>query len=253
MELTTDNIRIRLGKTDILRGIDLQARPNQLTGIIGPNGSGKSTLLKCVYRVLQADAGAVYIDGEPLQAMRMKTSARKMAVLAQHSPMTFDFTVQSLVLLGRAPHKKALERDDAADYEKVGAALTAVEMDGYEMRYVSTLSGGERQRVLLARALAQDTPILILDEPTNHLDVKHQLQIMRICKSSGKTVVAAIHDLNVAAMFCDWVYAMKDGCIIAEGRPAELFTGAFIERLFEVPAQVIPDANGRPRIFFEPC
>lgn len=251
MELTTDNIRITLGRADILHGIDIEARPNQLTGIIGPNGSGKSTLLKCIYRVLEADAGDIYLDGAPIRTMRMRASARKMAVLAQHSPMAFDFTVQSLVLLGRAPHKKALERDGAADYEKVAAALAAVGMDGYEARYISTLSGGERQRVLLARALAQDTPILILDEPTNHLDVKHQLQIMRICKSSGKTVVAAIHDLNVAAMFCDWIYAMKDGRIIESGRPRDLLTGAFIERLFEVPAQVIADAGGRPRIFFE--
>ena len=158
MQITTEDIRVSFQAKEILKGISIETRNKELVGIIGPNGSGKSTLLKCIYRVLKADSGAVYLDGEELYSMNAKSSARKMAVVAQHNYYNFDFSVREVVLMGRAPHKKALERDNATDYKIVEEALKTVQMEKFADRSFSTLSGGEQQRVILARALAQKTP-----------------------------------------------------------------------------------------------
>ena len=163
MKITTEDIQVGFHARQILKGISIESKDKELVGIIGPNGSGKSTLLKCIYRILKPDAGAVYLDGEELHSMSVKSSARKMAVVAQHNYYNFDFTVREVVLMGRAPHKKALERDNAKDYRIVEEALKTVQMDAFADRTFSTLSGGEQQRVILARALAQQTPALILD------------------------------------------------------------------------------------------
>ncbi len=152
--------------------------------------------------------------------------------------------------MGRAPHKKALERDNAEDYRIVEAALETVGLSGFADRSFSTLSGGEQQRVILARALAQQTPCLILDEPTNHLDITHQLQMMRIVKNLDVTVLSAVHDLNIAAMFCDRIYAIQDGQIVGEGTPEELFTPGFIREIYDVEAEVVKDSRGQMHILF---
>ena len=193
-------IESTLNGNHILKGVSLQAGDRELVGVIGPNGSGKSTLLKCIYRVLQPTGGAVYLDGKPLSAHTFRESARKVAVVAQHNYYNFDFSVRDVVLMGRSPHKRALERDNAGDFRIVEEALEKVGMLGFANRSFSTLSGGEQQRVILARALAQQTPCLILDEPTNHLDIKYQLQLMDLVRGLDRTVIAAVHDLNIAAM-----------------------------------------------------
>ena len=167
---------------------NLTVRSHSVHALMGENGAGKSTLLKCIYRILKPDAGAVYLDGEELHSMSVKSSARKMAVVAQHNYYNFDFTVREVVLMGRAPHKKTLERDNAKDYRIVEEALKTVQMDAFADRTFSTLSGGEQQRVILARALAQQTPALILDEPTNHLDITHQIMLMELVKKLNVTV-----------------------------------------------------------------
>ena len=173
MDIRVEALQAVLGGTQILRGVELQVGQRELVGVIGPNGSGKSTLLKCIYRVLKPTGGAVYLDGKRLEGYSYKQSARQVAVLAQHNYYNFDFSVQDVVMMGRAPHKRALERDNARDYQIVAQALETVGMSAFAQRSFSTLSGGEQQRVILARALAQDTPCLILDEPTNHLDIKY--------------------------------------------------------------------------------
>ena len=188
------------GGNDILRGVSLEVEPNEFVGIIGPNGSGKSTLLKCIYRVLKPQAGIVKLDGTDIRELSYKKSAQSIAVLAQHNYYNFEFSVQDVVLMGRSPHKRAMERDNAQDYAIVAQALETVGMADMAKRSFSTLSGGEQQRVILARALAQQTPCLILDEPTNHLDITYQLELMDIVQGLGRTVVAAIHDLNIAAI-----------------------------------------------------
>ena len=178
MDIRTEGVQAVLGGSAILKGVDIQVGQRELVGIIGPNGSGKSTLLKCIYRVLKPTGGAVLLDGRDLDQYSYRESARRIAVVAQHNYYNFEFSVQDVVMMGRAPHKRALDRDNADDFRLVAEALELVGMSGFARRSFSTLSGGEQQRVILARALAQQTPCLILDEPTNHLDIKYQLELM---------------------------------------------------------------------------
>ncbi len=250
MQITTEQLRAVLGSAEILKGIDLQINDKEFVGVIGPNGSGKSTLLKCVYRVLSPTGGAIYLDGQELHTYRVNESARKIAVVAQHNYYNFDFSVKEVVLMGRAPHKRALERDNAQDYRIVRDALKTVGMESFEDRSFSTLSGGEQQRIILARALAQQTPCLILDEPTNHLDIKYQLQLMDIVKGLNRTVISAIHDLNIAAMYCDRLYVLKKGEIVAQGTPKEILTPELIREIYEVDAELYTDYQGQIHILY---
>jgi iron complex transport system ATP-binding protein len=176
--------------------------------------------------------------------MTVRSSAKQLAVMAQHSVYNFDFKVREVVFMGRSPHKKMLERDNARDYEIVRNALDKVHMLEAADREFSTLSGGEQQRVILARALAQQTECLILDEPTNHLDITYQLSLLKILKQQNMTICAAMHDLNLAAMFCDEIYIMKDGKIQAYGTPKEVLTAEMIAKVYEVDAEVAEDKNG---------
>lgn len=252
MEIRTDALHAMLGGTEILHGIDFTAGDRSLVGVIGPNGSGKSTLLKCIYRVLKPSEGAVFVDGQPLSEYRVRDSAKKIAVLAQHNFYNFEFTVQDVVLMGRAPHKRALERDSAADFKIVHEAMERVGVAPLRDRLFSTLSGGEQQRVLLARALAQQTPCLILDEPTNHLDIKYQLELLDLVRSLDRTVIAAIHDLNIAAMYCDTIFVMQSGHIVAAGAPRDVLTRSLIRSVYEVDADVFTDSDGLLRVLFYP-
>lgn len=252
MKIAAEQLHAVLGRREILKGVDMEAGDREFIGVIGPNGSGKSTLLRCIYRVLSPAQGAVYIDSRPLSEYRPKDSARKIAVVAQHNYYNFDFTVQDVVLMGRAPHKRALDRDTAEDYALVREALETVGMSAFAERSFSSLSGGEQQRVILARALAQQTPCLILDEPTNHLDIKYQLQLMDIVKALDRTVIAAIHDLNIAAMYCDRLYAVQDGLIVAAGTPDEVLTPERIRTLYEVDAEAMRDRTGLLHILYHP-
>ena len=252
MKLEAKDIEAVLGGTPILRGVSLEVDHNDFVGIIGPNGSGKSTLLKCIYRVLKPQAGIVRLDGTDIRELSYKKSAQTIAVLAQHNYYNFEFSVQDVVLMGRSPHKRTMERDNAQDYAIVAQALETVGMSDMAKRSFSTLSGGEQQRVILARALAQQTPCLILDEPTNHLDIKYQLQLLDIVKGLGRTVISAIHDLNIAAMYCTWLVVMKDGQVITQGTPRQVLTPELIREVYEVEATVSTDAQGILRILYYP-
>ena len=250
MKIEALGIQLSYGSKEILKNVTVVAEDNQFVGIIGPNGSGKSTLLKCVYRVLKPGQGCVRLDGENLNNMSVRSSARKMAVVAQHNYYNFDFSVTEVVLMGRSPHKNMLERDNARDYEIVREALRIVGMEAFAERNFSTLSGGEQQRVILARALAQQTPSLILDEPTNHLDITHQLQLLKIVKGFRATVLSAIHDLNIAAAFCDKIYVLKSGEIVGQGTPRQVLTPQFIRDIYQVEAEVTEDSRGQMHILF---
>ena len=252
MQVETCDIQCVLNANRILKGVSMRAGERETVGVIGPNGSGKSTLLKCIYRILRPSGGAVKLDGKDLLDYTTKESARILAVVAQHNYYNFDFSVQDVVLMGRAPHKRALDRDNAEDYRIVAQALETVGMTAFAQRSFSTLSGGEQQRVILARALAQQTPCLILDEPTNHLDIQYQLQMMDLVRSLDRTVITAVHDLNIAAMYCDRLYALKDGKIVGQGTPEELLTPAFIREIYEVDAEVYQDKRGILRILYYP-
>ena len=252
MKLEAKDIEAVLGGNAILRGVSLEVEPNEFVGIIGPNGSGKSTLLKCIYRVLKPQAGIVELDGTDIRELSYKKSAQSIAVLAQHNYYNFEFSVQDVVLMGRSPHKRAMERDNAQDYAIVAQALETVGMADMAKRSFSTLSGGEQQRVILARALAQQTPCLILDEPTNHLDITYQLELMDIVQGLGRTVVAAIHALNIAAMYCTRLFVMEKGQLVASGTPEKVLTPELIRQVYGVKAKVFRDEAGILRIQYYP-
>lgn len=252
MHIQTKDVEAVLSGNHILKGVSIEASAQDFIGVIGPNGSGKSTLLKCVYRVLQPTGGAVFLDGKPLKEYPVRQSAKRIAVVAQHNYYNFDFSVKDVVLMGRAPHKRALDRDNAEDYRIVEESLDTVGMLPFASRSFSTLSGGEQQRVILARALAQQTPCLVLDEPTNHLDINYQLQLMDIVKGLNRTIISAVHDLNIAAMYCTRIYVMQRGRIVASGPPEEVLTPDLIRKVYEVEAEVYRDNAGILRILYQP-
>jgi len=250
MNIQTDNIQVSFGSKTILQDISLDLRDKEFVGIIGPNGSGKSTFLKCLYRVLQPNHGKIFFDGTEMSSLSHRDTALKMAVVAQHSTVNFDFSVLEMVLMGRSPYKGLLDRDQIDDYEIARHALAQVGLSDFESRNFNTLSGGEQQRVILARALAQRTECLVLDEPTNHLDIKYQLELMTIVKRLDATVVAAIHDLNLAAIYCDRLIALKDGSVVCTGTPHEVLTEDTIRHIYGVSATVQTLPNGRLNIIY---
>lgn len=250
MNIKTDNIQVSFGSKPILHDISLAIHDKEFVGIIGTNGSGKSTFLKCLYRVLQPSGGKIFFDGSELNSLSHRDTALKMAVVAQHSTVNFDFSVLEMVLMGRSPYKGLLDRDQLDDYEIARHALAEVGLSDFESRNFNTLSGGEQQRVILARALAQRTECLVLDEPTNHLDIKYQLELMTIVKRLDATVVSAIHDLNLAAIYCDRIIALKDGHIVCSGTPQEVLTAETIRHIYGVSATVQTLPNGRLNIIY---
>lgn len=252
MEILAEAVKMAFGPEEILKGIDFSLHNKEFVGIIGPNGSGKSTFLKCIYRIQRPTAGKIFFNGKNLDELSYRESALQLAVVAQHNSYSFDFTVLDVVLMGRSPHKRLLQRDNQEDYAIARRALATVGLEGFDERSYSTLSGGEQQRVILARALTQQTECLVLDEPTNHLDIKYQLQIMDIVKSLNLTVVAAIHDLNIAAMYCDRLVALQEGRIVGMGTPQELLTEEFIEKMYSVKAKVQALGQGRINLQYLP-
>lgn len=250
MNIQADNIQVSFGQKTILHDIALAIGDKEFVGIIGPNGSGKSTFLKCLYRVLQPNHGKIFFDGTEMSSLSHRDTALKMAVVAQHSTVNFDFSVLEMVLMGRSPYKGLLDRDQLDDYEIARHALAQVGLSDFESRNFNTLSGGEQQRVILARALAQRTECLVLDEPTNHLDIKYQLELMTIVKRLEATVVSAIHDLNLAAIYCDRLIALKDGSVVCTGTPHEVLTEDTIRHIYGVSATVQTLPNGRLNIIY---
>lgn len=241
MELKIEDLRVSIGTSEIVKGVFINVSEHRFVGLLGPNGSGKSTLLKAVYRVLKPSGGVVLMNGKDIARIPEKERARDMAVVSQFNQVSFEFTVQDIVMMGRTPHKKRLERETAEDYRIVSEALKQVGMEEYSKRKFSTLSGGEKQRIILARALAQEPKILILDEPTNHLDIKYQLQVLSIVKKLNICVLAALHDLSLAAMFCDELYMLKGGNIMEKGKPEEVITSEMIQEIYDVTASVVTD------------
>ena len=250
MNITAENIKMKIGDNEILKGVSIDSKNREFVGIIGPNGSGKSTLLKSIYRILKPNDGCIKLDDMDISKMSIKESAKKMAVVSQHNYYNFDFTVKEVVSMGRSPHKKNLERDNIEDFEIVKESLQKVGMSEFSNRSFSTLSGGEQQRVILARALAQKTPCLILDEPTNHLDIKYQLSLLNIVKSLDLTVISAIHDLNIASMYWDRLFVMKDGQIVASGTPQDILTKELIKEIYEIDVEIIKDSKNQTHILY---
>lgn len=253
MKLNVENVTFSVNGRLIVDGVSLDIREGEFVGLIGPNGCGKSTLLKNIYRTYRPDAGAIYIDGKDTAHMGNRERALEMSVMQQENSMEFDMTVFDMVMLGRFAHQKMFGTDMGRERHIVCTALKEVGMAGYEERSFLSLSGGEKQRTLVARALAQQAPLIILDEPTNHLDIGYQYQIMSILKQQNLTVFSSIHDLNVAACYFDRIILMQAGQIVDMGTPEEMFVPEKIKRLFGVDTQIYMNPlTNRPNIVFLP-
>jgi len=251
MRLQVDHVSWSVDGKPILRDVSLAVEPGSITGLIGPNGSGKSTLLRCIYRALKPDSGSITLDGNDLIRMDSQETARRVAVVLQEYPSDFQFTVGEIVSMGRNPHKGMFDRDTSADRGIIRDALARVGLAGFSHRNFNTLSGGEKQRVIIARTLAQQAGFLVLDEPTNHLDIRYQLETMELDRDLGLTTLAALHDLNIAADYCDLIHVIDSGRIVASGRPSEVLQPDIIAEVFRVGALVGVDTlTGRPRISF---
>ena len=250
-KLQVENLTYDIGGTRILKGITFDVEENTFVGVIGPNGSGKSTMLKSIYGVNRPSGGNIYFEGENLLEVSGKDRANKIAVLAQESGGQFDFSVQQVVEMGRYPHKDTLENYSKHDLEIVDRVLREMKLDNYRERSFNTLSGGEKQRVLIARLLVQESKFIILDEPTNHLDIGYQIEIMNIIKKMGVTVLSAIHDMNMAAIYCDKLVIMKNGEVVTQGSVEETLTSEMLKNLFNVDAE-IHDLKGRKHVIYNP-
>lgn len=238
MELRAENMIVTLANKDIVNDISIKVKNKQFVGLIGPNGCGKSTLLKSIYKVIKPKKGSIYLGDLDVLISEPLSVSRIMGVVGQFNDLSFDFTVEEMVLMGRTPHKKFMERDTEEDYKIVREALNKVSLTGYEDRSYLTLSGGEKQRVILARAIAQQPSFLVMDEPTNHLDIKYQLQILSIVKQMNIGTLAALHDLELAAEYCDYLYVMKQGKLMAQGTPKELLTSKLIREVYDVSCEI---------------
>jgi iron complex transport system ATP-binding protein len=230
------------GAAEAVAGVTLAVERGEFVSLIGPNGSGKTTLLRLLSGALRPDEGRVEIFERDAARMSRREIARTVAVVPQDTTVTFAFTVEDVVLMGRFPHLGAYGFEGEHDFAVAREALTATDTLGFASRYIQDLSGGERQRVIVARALAQEADILLLDEPTAFLDIRHQVEISRLVRrlqgEKNLTVVAASHDLNLAAAFSDRLVLLKDGKVFADGTPAEVMRADVLEAAYETDVYV---------------
>ncbi len=235
--LALDNLTLAYGDRTVLTGVSLEVAAGDFAGFIGPNACGKSTLLKAISRVLRPAAGRVVLDGRDVwREMTLPETARTVAVVPQDFPACFPFTVAETVALGRTPYVSRLRGEQPRDLARVSEAMRATGTFGLKDRVLSELAGGDRQRVILAKALAQEPSLLLLDEPTSHLDINHQVEVLDLLlelnRSGGLTVVSVLHDLNLASIYCDYLFLLGGGGLVAHGRPREVLTAENLELVY---------------------
>ena len=234
-----------------LSAMDLTLRPGELLGLVGPNGSGKTTLIRVLTGVVRPSVGRVRLSGRDVAAISQADIARLAAVVPQDPVLPPAFESLDCVLMGRTPHLRMLQQEGPHDLEIARRAMLATDTWAFADRPVGELSGGERQRVIVARALAQETPVLLLDEPTAHLDIGHQGAVLglmrRFAGQEGKAVLAVVHDLTLAAHYCDRLIVLSAGRVRAEGAPADVLRPDLLSEVYGVPVTVVPHPEtGRP-------
>ena len=245
-----EQVGYRIGQKWIVRDINLKIEARQFWMIVGPNGAGKSTLLRLISGELTPQMGRIRLFGHDINAYSPQEMARLRAYLQQKREVNFPFRALEIVVLGRYPHLDGA-KETSEDWAIARKSMEQVEADAFAERLYPTLSGGEASRVDLARILAQEPRLFLLDEPTNHLDPRHQIRILDLCRSlsaSGKSVIAAIHDLNLASMYADRVLMLRDGNAVVTGSPEIVFTPSQLESVYDLPFETLHTSCGRTLI-----
>ncbi|MBU1210981.1 MAG: ABC transporter ATP-binding protein [Alphaproteobacteria bacterium] len=244
--LSVRSLNVRLGRRDVLRDVSFDMQPGEFVGLLGPNGAGKSTLLKAIMGLV-AGSGNVSRVGRRLADMTPRQRGRELAYLPQEREVAWPVSVHTLIELGRSPHRNGLGPPREQDRLAVEAAISAMDLGNLRDRSALELSGGERARVLIARALAQETPVLLTDEPAAGLDPAHQIALMstfRNLASEGRSVLASLHELTLAGQWCDRVILIADGSIVAEGPPDAVLTPSNLATVYGVRAQISVTSDG---------
>ncbi len=254
--MAISDLRVAYGpagrQAEVLRGVSLTLHAGELLGLVGPNGSGKTTLIRAVTRGVKSLSGEISILGEAVASLSQRELARRVAVVPQAPLLPDGFSVLETVLAGRTPHLRLLENEGQRDCDAAARAMRRTQTWELRERLIGELSGGERQRVVVARALAQETPILLLDEPTAHLDIGHQaamLELMRtLCREEGKAALAVVHDLTLASQFCDRLVVLgPGGTVAAVGEAGEVLSASLLSKVYGASASVFPHPKtGRP-------
>jgi len=243
IKLSLEHVSFSYIDTPVLHDIDLVVEKSEMVALLGPNGSGKTTLLKLASGVLHPSEGDIHLDGSSLRQLKRRQVAQRVAVVPQQFHMPFAFTLREVVLLGRTPFLKAFSNEGERDQQVVNRAMALIGIEGLGQRFFNELSGGERQKAILAMALAQEPKLLLLDEPTAHLDINHQMEIMELVKGlnqeQGITVIGAMHDLNLAALYFHRLVLLKEGRIFTDGPPSQVLTEENIREVFGAWVQVI--------------
>jgi iron complex transport system ATP-binding protein len=243
VKIEVHGVHYRYDSKPVLQDVSLQLGCGDILGIVGPNGSGKSTMIKCMDRILRPQKGSVFIDGEEINGMDRNDLAKKMGYVPQRESSKFSITVFDAILMGRRPYLNW--RPSEHDLKKVSEIISQLDLDEFAMREIGAISGGQRQKVLIARALAQEPDVILLDEPTSNLDLRHQLEVLNLIKEqaeNGITSVVAIHDLNLAARYCDKFVMLKEGVIYAAGG-AEVLHPKNIEPVYQVKVSAINNSG----------
>lgn len=253
MRLELGQAGIKLDGRWLVKDATLSLAPRSLTGLVGPNGSGKTTLLRLLGGLWSASAGRVMLDGEDINSYKRRDLARRIAFTPQDTHLGFAFTVRDVVGMGRHPHLGRFERESARDRAATHAAMVRADVLHLAERFVTELSGGERQRVVIARALATEAEALLLDEPVASLDIGHALNILELCRElarEGKTILVALHDLNLAARYAGDVVLMSQGQMLAAGASGEVLSDEAISRVFGVQTTRTYTPHGETALFF---
>lgn len=248
--IRAEDVTIDRGGRTICHGMDLTADPGQVVGVVGPNGSGKTTFLLSLNRALRLAGGRVLIDGDDVADLPRREIARRVAVVAQENETVLPLTVRDSVALGRLATSTMFDYGNDADTALVDEALARVELTELADQLVTRISGGERQRAMVARAIAQQASHLLLDEPTNHLDLRHQFALLELVRELDCTTVIVLHDLNMAARFCDEVMLLADGHVAATGEPSDVLTPERIAPIYRMRVDRV-EHRGRPYLLFD--
>jgi len=250
--IRVEDLVVTLGGRRVLDGVSMAVDEGEFVGLVGANGAGKTTLLRCLAGVFSPDGGVVTVDGDAVDGLRARESSRRIAVVPQDTTLAFDFSVRDVVDMGRTPHRGRFERASREDRDAVEQAMERTDVARFADDSIQAVSGGERQRVVLARALAQEAPVLVLDEPTASLDVNHQIRTLDLVSdlvADGRTAVAAIHDLSLAARYCDRLVLLADGGVVAAGPPARVLERTTVADAFDADAAVVDDpVTGTPAV-----